>query len=253
MVLIEIGELVVEKNGWLEGCGDVKLDDALSLLGDVGDGGVGGIVEERVTRGRMLSIMICCAELVRVLVRRHICELEVVERSCCGKRLALGIVKSDFRDARRAPDEETADGGEYNADEEEGGQHGLWGEDRLPGLETLLLEGGIWSRGERYQSDGGKEDILAGRLHPALSFLGSAESESSPSERLRLKSAMAVESKQPQQLRQHSSVSSLMSAAGHAFLFARRRRRQSLRRPPGTLQCPQRRPRLSRTRLCTLC
>lgn len=43
-----------------------------------------------------------------------------------------------------SPHEQTAYWGEYDASDKKCGQDGLWGKNRLPCLQTLLLESGIW-------------------------------------------------------------------------------------------------------------
>jgi hypothetical protein len=58
MVLKEIGELVVEKDGAVQFCGNIKLDNTLSSSGDVSDRCVGGIVEESVSGRRWFGIAV---------------------------------------------------------------------------------------------------------------------------------------------------------------------------------------------------
>jgi len=43
VVLVEIGETVVEEDGGLKVDGDVKLDDTLALVGGVAEAGVGDV------------------------------------------------------------------------------------------------------------------------------------------------------------------------------------------------------------------
>ena len=51
MVLVEIGELVVQEDRVLEICRDVKLHDALPLVEDVGDCAIAGVIEESIAWG----------------------------------------------------------------------------------------------------------------------------------------------------------------------------------------------------------
>ena len=51
MVLVKVGELVVQEDRVLEICRDVKLHDALPLVEDVGDCGIAGVIEEGIARG----------------------------------------------------------------------------------------------------------------------------------------------------------------------------------------------------------
>ena len=60
--------------------------------------------------------------------------------------VTLSIIEGDCCDLAASPNYEPAYGREYDADEEEGGQHGLGCQDRLPSLEPLLLESGILER-----------------------------------------------------------------------------------------------------------
>lgn len=63
-----------------------------------------------------------------------------------GSRIpALGIVNGDLADLRGKVVEDRADGCEEETDEEERGQDRLGGQDRLPRLESLLLECCVWS------------------------------------------------------------------------------------------------------------
>ena len=58
MILEEVGELVVEKDGMLQFCRNIEFDDALSFGGDIGDGCVGCVVEKSVSRGCWFGIVI---------------------------------------------------------------------------------------------------------------------------------------------------------------------------------------------------
>lgn len=51
MVLVKVGKLVVEQDGWLHVGWYLELDDALELFGDVCDGGVVCVVKESIPWG----------------------------------------------------------------------------------------------------------------------------------------------------------------------------------------------------------
>lgn len=144
MILVEVGELIVEENGRLEGRWNVKFHDAFALLCDVGDGCVARVVEMGVTRGIRGRFAVCCTHVVGVFVGGYGGESQAIGRSCCGEILAFGVVEGHFSDARGTPDEKATNRCEYNANEEKSRQNCLWSENGLPCLETLLLERSIW-------------------------------------------------------------------------------------------------------------
>ena len=72
----------------------------------------------------------------------HIDELGRVGRGC--GVVAVCVVKCDLADETAAPYQKAANRTEENADDEQRRQNGLWCQDRLPGLESLLLESGIY-------------------------------------------------------------------------------------------------------------
>ena len=103
------------------------------------------------------------------------------------------------------PYEKASYGCEENANDEEGWKHGFGGEDRLPCLQSLLLEGSIYeSCGQRLGTAllPGCWDSLAGLFQPPFCFCctdaesGSPLSLSSCWGRLRLKMAMTVGGKE---------------------------------------------------------
>jgi hypothetical protein len=85
-------------------------------------------------------------------------------------------------DLATTPEKEGADRCKYNTEKEEGGENSLGCENRLPCLESLLLECSVCdeaiSLGAR-QHAGGNGDALAGRFQPPFSFFCSAVVESS--------------------------------------------------------------------------
>lgn len=144
MVLEEVCEFVVEQKARLDVRWDPELDDALLLVRGVDNARISGVVEEGVCGGRNGLLRVGGAEVVLELIRGHLDKVEGAVRGRGGEVLAVGIVECEFRYEGRAPDEETANGGEYDTDDEEGGQYSLWGEDWLPCLEPLLLESGVY-------------------------------------------------------------------------------------------------------------
>ena len=68
MVLVEVGQFVVEKNRGLEVCWDLKLDYALLLLGYVRHSIVVGIVQVCIARSVWPCVAVRSGEVVRVLV-----------------------------------------------------------------------------------------------------------------------------------------------------------------------------------------
>ena len=56
---------------------------------------------------------------------------------------AARVMPGGKTDGTAAPEKKTADGCKENGDGEECREDCAWGEDGLPSLETLLLEGGI--------------------------------------------------------------------------------------------------------------
>jgi hypothetical protein len=67
MILVKVGELVVEEEGGFEVDGDMELDDALLLIRYV-KGSIASVVEVGVARGLYLDIAVSGAETVGVLV-----------------------------------------------------------------------------------------------------------------------------------------------------------------------------------------
>jgi len=65
MVLVEIGETVVEEDGGLEVDGDVKFDDTLALIGGVAEAGVGDV---GVSGRRWVDVVAASLETVSVFV-----------------------------------------------------------------------------------------------------------------------------------------------------------------------------------------
>jgi len=142
VVLVKIGELVVEEDRVFELDGDVEFDDALAFIRDISDGGIVRVVNESIAGGLDVSLLVSGTETIRELVRWEGNEIGRVDRGR-SEFLAFGVVKSHFGDKGRAPNEETANGCEDDANNEESWEDGLWGKDRLPCLETLLLEGSV--------------------------------------------------------------------------------------------------------------
>lgn len=67
MILVEVGELVVEEDGWVEIDGDVKLDNALLLVGYV-KGRIASVIEVGVARGLYGDVAVSIAKTVGVFV-----------------------------------------------------------------------------------------------------------------------------------------------------------------------------------------
>lgn len=58
MVLIKVGELIVEKDGGLKICRNIELKDALFLVGHTGDGSVLGVIDESIARSPRVGVLL---------------------------------------------------------------------------------------------------------------------------------------------------------------------------------------------------
>ena len=162
VVLVVIGELIVEEDAGIEPRGHAKVEAARSCRAVPGPGG-------RLEVGRVLVV-----ELVAVLGRRH---LGLV--GCGGRCGALGVVEGELVDLLGKVVDDSADGCKDDGDEEESGQYGSGRENGLPCFQALLLECGVggFALSELAQALGRGSvavGIVTGAISDAVAGIGGA-------------------------------------------------------------------------------
>lgn len=126
VVLEEVRELVVEEDCRFQVGWNIKFDDALLFLEDISNTSISSVVDESICWGcRNGNFGIFRTEMVRVFVRRKICERCCVDGRSRREFFTVGVVKCDLCHKRRAPNEQTANGRKDDANYEESGKDGF--------------------------------------------------------------------------------------------------------------------------------
>lgn len=131
MILVVVGQLVVEEQAGLQVFGDPEEDLASKSCWRPGSC--------HLAPSRLLPVGRCdIVELIRVFARGDFLVL------ADGQGHAICVVDGQFADRLREVEENSSDGCKDETDDEERGQYRSRCEDWLPSLESLLLEGRVW-------------------------------------------------------------------------------------------------------------
>ena len=179
MILVELCKLVVQENGGLEIRREVEKDAAMILLAHWGR----SVVGKGPLRGRRGETSVGGSKVIG--------KLGNIGKGCRSLGITVGVVDCELGDLVASPYQKASDGGKEEPNNKERREDCPWCEDRLPCLETLLLESGVWrSRSDSGHRKKGPVHSLAGLFHAPFALFASAVAPSSLAAFFRLKSAI---------------------------------------------------------------